>query len=108
MIDGEETTTETTTHDIPEADVQVTPNQGAIGSEIRITGEGFRTFEGVSGIELGTKNVLGGRVFYTDRDGKLDIEALPGPRNRPRHLRAGRRRGRGRGTDDGQRQLHRN
>ena len=73
VIDGEETTTETTTHDIPEADVQVTPNQGAIGSEIRITGEGFRTFEGVSGIELGTKNVLGARVFYTDRDGKLDI-----------------------------------
>jgi hypothetical protein len=54
----------------------VAPNQGAIGSEIRITGEGFRTFEGVSGIELGTKNVLGGRVFYTDRDGKLNIEGL--------------------------------
>ena len=27
----------------------------------------------MSGIELGTKNVLGARVFYTDRDGKLDI-----------------------------------
>ena len=67
------TVTDTTTHDIPEADVQVTPNQGAIGSEINITGEGFRTFEGVSSIELGTKNVLGARVFYTDREGKLDI-----------------------------------
>ena len=76
VIDGEETTTETTTHDIPEAEVQVTPGQGAIGSEITVTGEGFRTFEGVSGIELGTKNVLGGRVFYTDRDGKLSIEGL--------------------------------
>ena len=73
VIDGTETTTETTTHDIPEAEVQVAPNQGAIGSEITITGEGFRTFEGVSSIELGTKNVLGARVFYTDRDGKLDI-----------------------------------
>ena len=29
VIDGEETTTETTTHDIPEADVQVTPNAGS-------------------------------------------------------------------------------
>ena len=73
VIDGEPTTTETTTHDIPEAEVMVAPAQGAIGSEINITGEGFRTFEGVSGIELGTKNVLGARVFYTDRDGKLDI-----------------------------------
>ena len=70
------TITETTTHDIPEAEVQVAPDLGAIGSEITITGEGFRTFEGVSGIELGTKNVLGGRVFYTDRDGKLNIEGL--------------------------------
>ena len=70
------TVTDTTTHDIPEAEVQVAPTQGAIGSEITVTGEGFRTFEGVSEIELGTKNVLGGRVFYTDRDGKLSIEGL--------------------------------
>ena len=70
------TITETTTHDIPEAEVQVAPAQGAIGSGITVTGDGFRTFEGVSSIELGTKNVLGGRVFYTDRDGKLSIEGL--------------------------------
>ena len=72
VIDGEETTTETTTHDIPEADVQVIPGRREPSvPRSRITGEGFRTFEGVSGIELGTKNVLGARVFYTDRDGKL-------------------------------------
>ena len=37
VIDGTETTTETTTHDIPEAEVQVGPAQGAIGSEISVT-----------------------------------------------------------------------
>ena len=76
VINGDDTITETTTHDIPEGEVMVAPTQGAIGSEITVSGEGFRTFEGVSSIELGTKDVLGGRVFYTDRDGKLNIEDL--------------------------------
>ena len=76
VIDGSETTVETTTHDILEAEVQVTPNKGTIGSSITVTGEGFRTFEAVESIELGPTDILGDREEYTDRDGKLNIEGL--------------------------------
>ena len=79
LIDGSETIAETVTHEIPEAEIMVTPDRATTGQTITVTGRGFRTFEGVESIELGPRNILGGREEYTDRDGRISIAGLTVP-----------------------------
>ena len=67
---------EMVTHDIPEAEIAVTPDRAAVGQAISVTGLGFRPFERVVSMTLGPTDILGSREEYTDREGHISITGL--------------------------------
>ena len=83
VIDGSYTITETVPHEIPEAEIMVTPGRAAAGQTVTVTGRGFRPFEAVESIELGPTDILANREEYTDRDGSIRIADLTVPSMAP-------------------------
>jgi hypothetical protein len=63
----------TVTHQIPDAVVRLEPASGPSGSIVKVTGEGFRTFETVGKVEIGGRGTLGGRTVNTDANGNFTI-----------------------------------
>lgn len=63
----------TITHSIPEATVKIAPTSGKSGDRITVTGDGFRTFDTVEKIEIGSRGTLGGRTINTDAVGAFSV-----------------------------------
>jgi hypothetical protein len=71
--------TETATHEIPQALVRVSPVQGASGTSVTVSGEGFRTFTAVDDIKFGNLSALGNRTVNTDANGNFSVDGLVVP-----------------------------
>jgi hypothetical protein len=72
-------TVDTTTHQIPRSGISIEPAQGAIGTPITISGQGFKRFDTVESIEIGDLGALGGRTINTDDRGGFTVEGIVVP-----------------------------
>ncbi|HZA25359.1 MAG TPA: IPT/TIG domain-containing protein, partial [Dehalococcoidia bacterium] len=76
---GDTNTVDTTTHQIPRSGISIEPPQGAIGTPVTISGQGFKRFDTVSEIDIGDLGVLGGRTVNTDDRGAFRVEGVVVP-----------------------------
>ena len=79
LVDGVPVVTDTATHNVPEAEITVTPNRAGVGESITLTGLGFNPFDTVVRIELGGLDLLGNREESIDQDGRINIADLTVP-----------------------------
>ncbi|MFQ6025944.1 MAG: IPT/TIG domain-containing protein [Dehalococcoidia bacterium] len=70
------TTVDTITHDVPKANVSVSPGRGASGNPVTISGNGFRDFDTVQEIKIGGLGALGGRTINTDTNGAFEADDI--------------------------------
>jgi hypothetical protein len=74
---GSETTATTAvTHEIPRATVTISPSSGPTGTEVTITGEGFKTFSTVSTLDIGDIDVRPAPIPSTDAEGGFTTKVL--------------------------------
>jgi hypothetical protein len=74
---GSETTATTAvTHEIPRATVTISPTTGPTGTEVTITGEGFKTFSTVSTLDIGDIDVRPAPIPSTDAQGGFTAKVL--------------------------------
>jgi hypothetical protein len=59
--------------------VTVGTAQGKSGDKIKITGDGFRTFDTVEKIEIGGRGALGSRTINTDARGAFSVDDIVVP-----------------------------
>jgi hypothetical protein len=70
------TTVDTITHEVPKAEVNVSPARGASGQRIVISGGGFRDFDTVQEIKIGGLGALGGRTINTTTNGTFEADDI--------------------------------
>jgi hypothetical protein len=74
---GSETTSTTAvTHTIPRATVTISPSSGPTGTNVTITGAGFKTFSTVSTLQIGDIDVRPAPVPSTDSEGGFTTTVL--------------------------------
>ena len=74
---GSETTATTAvTHEIPRATVTISPTSGPTGTEVTITGAGFKTYSTVSTLDIGDIDVRPAPIPSTDSEGGFTAKVL--------------------------------
>ena len=68
--------TTSSVHDVPEANVSVEPGSGPSGTQLTVTGSGFKAFSSLTTLELGGIDVRPAPVPSTDRSGSFTAEIL--------------------------------
>ncbi len=73
---GETSASTAVTHEIPRATVSISPSSGPTGTEVTITGAGFKTFSTVSTLQIGDIDVRPAPVPSTDNEGGFTAKVL--------------------------------
>lgn len=64
------------THKVPKATLAINPEEGAEGSNVTITGEGFKTYSTVSTLKIGAIDVRPAPIPSTDSNGNFSVTVL--------------------------------